>query len=259
MCRVLALHCGFFYDRVMFLQLDLRKFSVRITCAFFTNFYYLLYLEYALDASWDMRRFVQPGRSHIPKFGIYWDIFTKFIGGSHLNCIALLWWIALVGLPQESLMPEHLPMTTSEPCMVAIIHLRSISMVDALANRARLRLLSNDFNDARADVDAALALDPTNPALYVLRGQVFLALYEWDLSLSDYNTAIQFDAAYEDAYFYRGVLHYSILQSGFSTHEDALADFEQYLLLAPEGPHAESAKQYANSIRRTQQSLEEPR
>jgi tetratricopeptide (TPR) repeat protein len=174
-----------------------------------------------------------------------------------LNCIALIWWIFLVGVPQEAILLEPLQKTASEPCLALVNHLQSFSLIDALVDRARLRLLSNDFNAARADVDAALALDPTNPALYVLRGQAFLALYEWDLSLSDYNTAIQLDANYADAYFFRGVLRYSILQTGFSTHEDALADFEQYLRLAPDGPHAQSAKHYADSIRQTFEALEE--
>lgn len=117
-----------------------------------------------------------------------------------------------------------------------------------IIRRAHLYALASRYDDAVADVTAAIELDPENPELYVLRGQMYLYLYEWDSVLNDYNTAIELDPAYPDAYFYRGILYYSILQTGQELRPEALADFQYYLELAPEGRHAAEAARYAATI-----------
>lgn len=119
-----------------------------------------------------------------------------------------------------------------------------------LPRRAQLYALDFRYNDAVADMTAAIQLDPGNPELHVLRGQMYLLLYEWDSVLSDYNKAIELDPNYADAYFYRGVLFY--------TRDDltsARPDFEQYLKLAPTGDHAAEAQKYLDQIRTTQDAL----
>jgi tetratricopeptide (TPR) repeat protein len=119
---------------------------------------------------------------------------------------------------------------------------------NALSNRAQLYILISDYDSAITDMDAAITLDAKNPALYSLRGQIYLNLYEWDKSLDDFNRAIELAPEYADAYFQRGVLYYSILQTGQELREEALADFRHYLELAPDGEHAEQAREYAAKI-----------
>ena len=119
---------------------------------------------------------------------------------------------------------------------------------DMLAARAQLYNLIFRYDDAITDLTAAIRILPTDPALYTLRGQTYLLLYEWDNVLADYNKALELDPTYSDAYFYRGVLKYSVLQTGQSLYADALADFQQYLELAPNGNHAADATRYANDI-----------
>lgn len=121
-----------------------------------------------------------------------------------------------------------------------------------LAYRAQIYTLAFRYDDAVADIDAALELDPENPELYVKRGNIILLLYEWDRVLENYNRALELDPVYADAYFYRGILYYSILE-----RENALADFEQYLALAPDGIHAEAAQHYRESIRLELETLGE--
>jgi tetratricopeptide (TPR) repeat protein len=123
---------------------------------------------------------------------------------------------------------------------------------DLLAVRAQLHALNFDFDAAIWDIDAAVALDPENPALYVLRGRIVLLLYEWDRVLENYNTAIEIDPEYPDAYYWRGLLYYTVVVD----RENALLDFERYQELAPEGVYAEQAADYAEAIRAELAALE---
>jgi len=119
----------------------------------------------------------------------------------------------------------------------------------ARKSRAQLYALAERYNDAIADLTTAIDLPPLDTSdLYTLRGQMYLALYEWDSALADYNTAIELDPSYADAYYQRGVLYYSILQTGVELRADALADFQHYLELAPDGYHAAEAARYVEQI-----------
>ncbi|MBI1278051.1 MAG: tetratricopeptide repeat protein [Anaerolineaceae bacterium] len=124
-----------------------------------------------------------------------------------------------------------------------------------LAVRAQLYNLTFHYDNAITDLTTALELSPTDPALYTLRGQTYLLLYEWDKVAADYNKALELDPSYADAYFYRGVLYYSILQTGQAMYTDALADFQRYLELAPDGEHATEATRYATDIQTQMNAL----
>ena len=110
-----------------------------------------------------------------------------------------------------------------------------------------LYALAFRYDDAIADMDAAIALDPNNPALYVERGQRIILLYEWDRALADYNHALELDPNYADAYYYRGILYASVPE-GIDARRSALADFQRYLDLAPDGQHAADAARYLADI-----------
>jgi tetratricopeptide (TPR) repeat protein len=115
----------------------------------------------------------------------------------------------------------------------------------SLQNRARLDALAFRYNDALADMNAALKIAPNSPVLYLQRGQVYLLLYEWDKVLADYNTALELDPDYADAFFYRGILYYTR-----NVPQAALADFARYQTLASNGVHAAEAAKYADQIRK---------
>ncbi|MBZ0276931.1 MAG: tetratricopeptide repeat protein [Anaerolineae bacterium] len=125
---------------------------------------------------------------------------------------------------------------------------RSNDEVTTLTSRARQSAGTSRYDEAVADLTTAIEIEPENPELYVLRGQMYLYLYEWDSVLNDYNTAIGLNPQYADAYFYRGILYYSILQTGQELRPEALADFQHYLELAPEGSHAVEAERYIATI-----------
>jgi tetratricopeptide (TPR) repeat protein len=123
--------------------------------------------------------------------------------------------------------------------------------IEALVRRAQLYILAFRYDDAIADMDAAINLDPDNPELYVLRANITLLIYEWDRVLADYNTAIELAPDYADAYFYRGVFYYTRTE-----YDLALADLNHYLELTPDGIHAADTTTYIEEIERTQAALD---
>lgn len=120
-------------------------------------------------------------------------------------------------------------------------------LTEAFVKRSQLYALAFRYDEAIADMNEAIALDPDNPALYVERGQRILLLYEWDRALADYNYALELDPLYTDAFYYRGILYASVPE-GIDARESAAADFRLYLRFAPDGPHADDAARYAAEI-----------
>lgn len=143
--------------------------------------------------------------------------------------------------------------------------LSTAELVEPYSVRAQFYALTFDYDAALADLNTALDLyyttvsspfdvDPAILApLYVQRGQIYLLLYEWDQVLNDYNTALQLDPDYADVYYYRGVLYYTVRVD----RANALADFEQYLALAPDGDLAAEASRLADQIRGELEALNE--
>lgn len=119
-------------------------------------------------------------------------------------------------------------------------------------NQTNTGLISDQTID---QMSAAIELAPDNPELYLLRGQVYLSLYEWDKALADYDQALELKDDYAEAYFGRGLVYISILQTGTENYPLALADFQRYLELAPEGDHAEEALRYIEQLQAQNQAL----
>jgi tetratricopeptide (TPR) repeat protein len=119
--------------------------------------------------------------------------------------------------------------------------------IEALENRAQIYGLLGQYDSAIADLDMLIEKRGKFNH-YFLRGQMYRAIYEWDHALADFNTAIERSPDYAEAYYQRGLLYYSILQTGIETRPDALADFQRYLELAPDGTDAEAAARYVENI-----------
>lgn len=131
------------------------------------------------------------------------------------------------------------------------------AQVERLRARAKVYALAFAFDKAIEDVTQAIALAELNrlpPAtlarLYKQRGDHIFLIYEWDRVLADYNTAIEFDPTYADAYFARGVLYYTQ-----GPRPLAQADFERFLVLAPRHPRAPEAVTYIESIEQELEAL----
>jgi len=130
--------------------------------------------------------------------------------------------------------------------------------IEALRSRALIRALAYDYSGAIEDMDRVIQvarvegyLGESLAELYTLRGKIIFLIYEWDRVLDNFNTALEYDPNYAPAYFQRGVLYYTMAQ-----RENALADFQHYLELAPDGENAAEAQQYSESIKIELDALE---
>lgn len=120
--------------------------------------------------------------------------------------------------------------------------------------RGQFHGLAQQFPEAISDLTRSIELG-TNPQRYTVRGSMYRALYEWDSALNDFNAALEMNSAYPDAYYERGLLYVSILQTGDDFYDEALADFQQYLVLAPSGDHAAEATRYISDLQSQRDAL----
>ncbi|MFQ3566478.1 MAG: tetratricopeptide repeat protein [Aggregatilineales bacterium] len=111
---------------------------------------------------------------------------------------------------------------------------------DALIALSRDHAAHHRHDEAIAAIDEALQLQPNDPMLYLERGQRIMLIYEWDRALADYNRAIALAPELPEAYYYRALLYASVPE-GLDARRAAIADFERYLTLAPEGEFAQAA------------------
>lgn len=141
---------------------------------------------------------------------------------------------------------------TSCPAGVLQTNIGKISSPNALLCQVRLNLLMGrarylatmfDYDGGIALVNEGLSIAPQSAALYTLRGELTLLLYEWNHALQDFDKALDLDPDYSPAYFQRGVLLYTM-----ADREAALHDFETYLDLNADGPYDDFAAQYIAQI-----------
>jgi len=81
---------------------------------------------------------------------------------------------------------------------------RATRSVDAYAIAGTARLHRNEFREARADLDAALDLNPSFPGLYTLAGQARDAMGDTDASVSAFQAALRANPRDPTANLYLG-------------------------------------------------------
>lgn len=169
----------------------------------------------------------------------------------------LAWTLLQMGKPEEAF---------DDAVWRVITRGTSKAQAIALSRRAQLYALNFDYINAINDLDQAIEIalelaasdlftDAGLAELYTLRGQMIMLTYEWDRALADYNSAIELEPDYPDAYFHRGVLYYSNYVQ--VEYELARTDFEYYLQLAPYGAYAQQAADYIADIDAQLEALSE--
>ena len=90
-----------------------------------------------------------------------------------------------------------------------------------------------EFEQAIADLNQAIRLNPKLVNAYNLRGIVYRKQGKYDLAIADYNQAIQLNPKYANAYNNRGLVYYNQGKSDL-----AIADYNQAIQLNPKLAHA---------------------
>lgn len=149
---------------------------------------------------------------------------------------------------------------------------RTIKALEAKVNAspddydARLALAhayeaNGDLRNALAQSDNAITIDPNRPQAHANAGRLLYLASEAirdnnarvqfiTEASSAFNTAIEKDPEYADAYYFR-----SVLESATSQLDRAQADLQTYLVKAPNGPYADGAR---DLLARVTRALESP-
>lgn len=162
--------------------------------------------------------------------------------------MTIIWWLLAAALSLSAGQQPDAPMARGAAVWLDLLTWAAHGQARAGDFDRALATITQAHDDARAWAMPAA----TRAALLVERGRLRLYLYEWDAVLDDYTEALAIDANYAPAYYYRGLLYYTTLVE----RERALPDFERYLMLDPDGPHAASALQYRDAIRAELAALE---
>ena len=90
-----------------------------------------------------------------------------------------------------------------------------------------------EFEQAIADLNQAIRLNPKLVKAYNLRGIVYDDQGKYDLAIADYNQAIQLDPKYAGAYYNRGIVY-----DNQGKYDLAIADYNQAIQLNPKYAYA---------------------
>ena len=96
------------------------------------------------------------------------------------------------------------------------------------SNRGNVRVSQNKIDDAIADYDRAIGLDPLQPDAYLNRGAAYEARGEWQKAIADYNRVLKISPDDPAAYNNRGNA-----KGGQGDWAAALADYEQSITIQP--------------------------
>ncbi|HLG86074.1 MAG TPA: tetratricopeptide repeat protein [Alphaproteobacteria bacterium] len=98
---------------------------------------------------------------------------------------------------------------------------------------AQIAMKKRDFQSAAADLDQAIAIDPTYAAAYAMRAAVYVATGDRDRAMQALDKAIAQDPNLAVAYYERAILHQRA-----GDYARAFTDADQAVRLQPKSPQA---------------------
>jgi len=141
-------------------------------------------------------------------------------------------------LYMNSGLPSGIFYTPSTPVNLAWVELQQGE------SQGAFQLISKQIKIAQ---NSSYSGDKSLQMLLTKRSQFYAQISQFDLALADLNAAIQLDATYADAYYFRGLL-YTDFPHGNDTRRIEIDNFQHYLNLAPNGQHADDAKRYIATL-----------
>ena len=118
-----------------------------------------------------------------------------------------------------------------------------VKYADAYQGLGLCYLGSNVFNQAIENLKKAIELKPDFADAYYGLGNVYFAKGEYAIALVQYDIALTKDNQYGDVFYARGATYRNLKKDS-----EALADFQNYLKLNPDGARAEEAKRLISVI-----------
>jgi tetratricopeptide (TPR) repeat protein len=106
-------------------------------------------------------------------------------------------------------------------------------LASAYANRGYGYHNKHDYDDAIADYDAAIRLNPNDSRAYGNRGLTYGDKGDYDRAIADFSEAIRLDPNNADAYNGRGIAH-----GHQGDYDRAISDYDEALRLQPNGAGA---------------------
>ncbi|MBD2015204.1 CHAT domain-containing protein [Microcoleus sp. FACHB-53] len=104
----------------------------------------------------------------------------------------------------------------------------SSDYVRAIASRGETYRLVKRYDEALADFDRAIELDPNYAFAFASRGETYRLLGQYDKALADFDRAIDLDSYYTFALASRGWVYMAL-----NCYNEALADFDRAIELDP--------------------------
>src|SRR5206468_2647032 len=81
--------------------------------------------------------------------------------------------------------------------------------VSKLLDAARLAYQNGSFEEAAANFERALKIDPENPLTYNALGSARFRMRQWSLAVAQFSRAIELKPDYAAAFFNRGVAYFN--------------------------------------------------
>ena len=98
----------------------------------------------------------------------------------------------------------------------------------AYSNRGTAYSGLNKYDEAMEDYNRAIELDPNDATAYSNRGTAYYDLERYNEAIADYNRAIELDPKYATVYSNRGTAY-----SGLNKYDEAIADYNKEIELDP--------------------------
>jgi tetratricopeptide (TPR) repeat protein len=133
---------------------------------------------------------------------------------------------------QADLIDDCYRVGTSEPDRTIDICTQAINkggfsnrdLSSAFNNRGHAKIKKGDFDGAKADIERAIQLNPSNPYAYDNLGDMYREWNRYNEAINAYNQAIRVDPKFLSAYFNRGLTY-----ERMNNPHSARADYETVL------------------------------
>ncbi len=103
----------------------------------------------------------------------------------------------------------------------------------AQRSRGNSTFSKSNYEDALSELTLAIELEPMLAKAYYARGVIYWReLNDYARAIRDFTRALELDPRNANAYLNRGL---SRVYGHFGSHDDVIADFEQYLALGTDG------------------------